>query len=144
MVVQLIEGALYDYDVSYFAIAPYAHVDYMITKQLKLSPGLRYDYNTYDYTNNLGANSSDSSNKYYRPASRQDTYNHLSPKLALSYMPQRDLNLYVRYANGFRVPQATRLYSVKVGYENINLKAENSNTYEVGVKKTFQRNLFLK
>lgn len=137
------EGALYDYDVSYFAIAPYAHVDYMITKQLKLSPGLRYDYNTYDYTNNLAVNSSDSSNKYYRPASRQDTYNHLSPKLALSYMPQRDLNLYVRYANGFRVPQATRLYSVKVGYKNINLKAENSNTYEVGVKKNFSKKSFL-
>jgi outer membrane receptor protein involved in Fe transport len=134
------QEALYDYDVDYFAIAPYVHVDYMITKSLKLTPGLRYDYNRYDYTNNLSANSADSSNTYYRPASRTDSYNHLSPKLALSYMVQKDLNIYARYANGFRIPQATRLYSVKVGYENINLDAEKSNTYEVGVKKQFGKN----
>ena len=137
------QGALYDYDVNYFAIAPYVHVDYMITKQIKLSPGLRYDYNSYDYTNNLAQDSSDSSGTYYRPADRSDSYKHLSPKLALSYMPMKDLNLYVRYANGFRIPQATRLYSVKVGYENIDLTAEKSNTYEVGMKKNFLKKSFL-
>ncbi|QOP45250.1 TonB-dependent receptor [Sulfurimonas paralvinellae] len=137
------KGALYDYDVDYFAIAPYVHVDYMVTDTLKLSPGLRYDYNSYDYTNNLAQNSQDSSGTYYRPANRKDSYNHLSPKLALSYMPQRDLNLYIRYANGFRIPQATRLYSVKVGYENINLDAEKSNTYEIGLKKSFSNKSFL-
>ncbi|MDQ7066787.1 MAG: TonB-dependent receptor [Sulfurimonas sp.] len=54
-------------------------------------------------------------------------------------MPQKDLNLYLRYANGFRIPQASRLYSVKVGYENINLEAEISDTYEIGVKKNFSK-----
>jgi outer membrane receptor protein involved in Fe transport len=132
-------GALYDYYVDYFAIAPYAHVDYMISDELKLSPGLRFDYNRYEYKNNLAADSSDSSNTYYRPASRTDSFNHLSPKLALSYMPQKDLNLYARYANGFRIPQASRLYSVKVGYENINLNAEISDTYEIGMKKSFSK-----
>ena len=135
-------GALYDYDVDYFAIAPYVHVDYMITKKIKLSPGLRYDYNHYDYTNNLAADSTDSSNTYFRPADRKDSYNHLSPKLALSYMPTNDVNIYARYANGFRIPQATRLYSVKVGYENINLDAEKSNTYEIGFKKSFSKKSF--
>jgi outer membrane receptor protein involved in Fe transport len=135
-------GALYDYDVDYLAVAPYLHIDYMITKKLKFSPGLRYDYNSYDYTNNLAQNSQDSSGTYYRPANRKDSYNHLSPKLALSYMPQKDLNLYIRYANGFRIPQATRLYSVKVGYENINLDAEKSNTYEIGLKKRFSKKSF--
>lgn len=136
-------GALYDYDVEYFAIAPYLHVDYMLTNRIKLSPGLRYDYNRYDYKNNLAPDSTDSSNTYYRPANRTDAYNHLSPKLALSYMPWKDLNLYARYANGFRIPQATRLYSVKVGYENINLSAETSNTYEIGLKKSFSKRSFL-
>ena len=136
-------GALYDYDVNYLAIAPYVHVDYMITNKIKLSPGLRYDYNRYDYKNNLVPNSTDSSNTYYRPADRTDSYNHLSPKLALSYMPMSDLNLYARYANGFRIPQSTRLYSVKVGYENIDLKAEKSNTYEIGLKKYFSKKSFL-
>ena len=136
------KGALYDYNVDYFAIAPYVHIDYIITEQLKLSPGLRFDYNSYSYTNNLTQNSSDDSGTYYRPANRDDSYNHLSPKLALSYMPMEDLNLYARYANGFRIPQATRLYSVKVGYENINLTAEKSNTYEIGLKKNFLEKSF--
>ena len=136
-------GALYDYDVNYFAIAPYVHIDYMLTNKMKLSPGLRYDYNSYDYKNNLAPNSTDSSNTYYRPEDRTDSYNHLSPKLALSYMPTEDLNIYARYANGFRIPQATRLYSVKVGYENIDLTAEKSNTYEIGLKKNFSKKSFL-
>ena len=136
------EGALYDYDVNYFAFAPYIHVDYIISNNIKLSPGLRYDYNSYDYSNNLAADSTDSSNTYYRPSDRTDSYNHLSPKLALSYMPSKDLNIYIRYANGFRIPQASRLYSVKVGYENIDLTAEVSNTYEIGMKKSFSKKSF--
>ena len=131
------EGSLYDYDVDYFAIAPYVHADYKILKALQISAGLRFDYNRYDYSNNLEADSSDSSGTYYRPADSIDSFNHLSPKLALSCMPMKDLNLYARYANGFRIPQASRLYSVKVGYENINLDPETSNTYEVGFKKAF-------
>lgn len=136
-------GALYDYDVDYFAIAPYVHIDYMVTDKIKLSPGLRYDYNRYDYTNNLSPDSTDSSGTYYRPADRTDSFNHLSPKLALSYMPTKDINIYARYANGFRIPQATRLYSVKVGYENIDLDPETSNTYEIGYKQSFSKKSFL-
>ncbi|MDQ7066786.1 MAG: hypothetical protein Q9M40_01615 [Sulfurimonas sp.] len=61
-------GALYDYDVTYLALAPYVHVDYMITKELKLSPGLRFDYNRYDYKNNLAQNSQDSSGTLLPPS----------------------------------------------------------------------------
>ncbi len=132
-----VAGALYDYDVDYFAIAPYAHGEYKVLRNLTLSAGLRYDYNRYDYTNNLAPDSTDASNTYFRPASRSDSFSHLSPKLALSYMPQKDFNIYARYANGFRIPQASRLYSVKVGYENIDLSPETSNTYEIGFKKEF-------
>lgn len=134
-----LEGALYDYDVNYFAVAPYLHVDYDITKQVMLSAGLRYDYNRYDYDNNLEDDSTDSSGVYYRPADRTDSFDHLSPKLSLSYQPSNDMNIYLRYANGFRIPQATRLYSIKSGYEDINLDPETSDTYEVGIKKYFSQ-----
>ena len=135
-------GALYDYDVAYLSLAPYLHTDYKLLNNFHLSAGLRYDYNAYDYKNNLAPNSNDSSNTYYRPASRKNAYNHLSPKLSLSYLPMSDLNIYMRYANGFRIPQASRLYSVKVGYENINLTPETSNTYEIGFKKAFGKKSF--
>jgi len=137
------EGPLYDYDVTYMAVAPYIHTEYDITNALRLTAGLRYDYNHYKYDNNLEDNSYDASGKYFRPADRSDTFTHWSPKLSLSYTPTKDLNLYARYANGFRVPQASRLYSVAAGYEDINLDSEKSNTYEVGAKKSFGAKSFV-
>lgn len=131
------QGALYDYDVEYFAISPYVHTDINVNEEFVISAGLRYDYNHYDYTNNLSVGA-DASNTYYRVADRSDDFDHLSPKLALSYHPSEDLNLYARYANGFRIPQATRLYSQKVGYEDVRLDSETTNTYEIGVKKEFE------
>jgi len=135
-------GALYDYDVAYFAIAPYANVDYALSKKLLLRAGLRFDYNKFDYTNNLEDNSYDSSGTYYRVADRSDSFSHLSPKLSLSYKLNTQNNLYARYANGFRIPQATRLYSMKKGYEEVSLKPETSNTYEIGYKNLFANNGF--
>ena len=127
-------GALnYNYDVSYMAIAPYIHTEYDITKMLMLTAGLRYDYNHYDYTNNLQGDSS--LGKYFRPASRTDSFSHFSPKLSLNYMANEDTNVYLRYANGFRIPQASRLYSMSTGYETVNVDPETSNTYEVGIKR---------
>ncbi len=132
-------GPIFNYDVNYLALAPYLHTDVKLGKQVVLSAGLRYDYNSFDYTNNLADNSTDASGIYYRAADRKDSFNHLSPKLALSYKPQEDLNVYARYANGFRVPQATRLYSRKATASNINIDSETSNTYEIGVKKEFDK-----
>lgn len=128
---------LYDYDVDYMAISPYIHVNYELTKSVTMTAGLRYDYNHFDYTNNLAQDSNDTSNKYYRPGDRKDSYSHLSPKLSLSYSPQKDINIYVRYANGFKIPQASTLYSMDARYNEVTLNPETSNTYEIGVKKLF-------
>ena len=129
-------GAIYDYDVDYMAIAPYMHADYNINKEVILTAGLRYDYNRFDYNNNL-SDGVDASGKYYRPADRTDSFDHVSPKLSLSFRPNKNTNAYIRYANGFRIPQATRLYSMKAGYEDVTLDPEKTNTYEVGLKNRF-------
>ena len=136
-------GPLYDYDVDYFAIAPYLHGEYKLTEKVLLTAGLRYDYNQFDYTNNLAPDSYDPSGKYFRPADRSDDFDHLSPKAAISYMPSDDFNLYARYANGFRIPQASRLYSMKKGYVESTLDPETSDTYEIGAKKFFSRHTFI-
>lgn len=135
-------GSLYDYDVNYLALAPYMHAEYELNKKLTLTAGLRYDYNRFDYDNNLADNSTDASGVYYRPADKKDTFSHVSPKLSLDYKMDDFTNLYARYANGFRIPQATRLYSMKSGYTASTLDPETSNTYEVGVKKTFNEQTF--
>lgn len=129
-------GALFDYDVDYTAIAPYIHLEHDITKTFMLTAGLRYDYNHYDYKNKLAQNSNDSSGVYFRRADRSDSYSHLSPKLSLNYTPLEDINLYIRYANGFGIPQASTLYSLKAN-TTIDVNPETSNTYEIGIKKLF-------
>ncbi|WP_457597916.1 TonB-dependent receptor [Hydrogenimonas sp.] len=130
-------GDLYDYDVDYIAVAPYLHTEADLTEELTVSAGLRYDYNHYDYTNNLAPDSYDPSGKYFRPADRTDNFSHLSPKFALSFRADETTNIYLRYANGFRIPQASRLYSMQAGYEEVSLDPETSNTFETGIKKMF-------
>ena len=131
-------GPIFDYNVAYTAVAPYLHTEYKILNELVMTAGLRYDYNHYDYTNNLADGVVSTATYYYRPGDRTDTFSHLSPKLSLSYKPREDTNIYLRYANGFRIPQASRLYSqtAKVTQTD-NLNPETSNTYEIGIKKEF-------
>ena len=128
------EGPLYNYDVNYFAFAPFIHYERNLNRRWRLSAGLRFDYNRFEYNNNLAPNSYDASNTYFRPADRNDDFSHLSPKLALSYFIDNSQHVYARYANGFRIPQASRLYSLKKGYEFVTLDPEISNTYELGYK----------
>jgi len=134
-------GPIYDYSVAYFAIAPYIHSDMALLENLVLSAGLRFDYNRFDYTNNLSVGT-DPSGIYYRPADRTDDFNHLSPKLSLSYHPFEKFTLYARYANGFRIPQASRLYSQKANTQDVILDPETTNTFEVGLKKEFAKSYF--
>jgi len=131
-----VTGALYDYDVKYLAFAPYFNVDWNTNEKLKLTFGARYDYNHYDYTNNL-TTGTDASGVYYRPDDRKDSFNHFSPKFSLLYKATKELNLFVRYSNGFRIPQATRLYSMKSGYKEASLSPETTDSYEIGIKKEY-------
>ena len=126
-------GTIYDYSVDYFALSPYLHTDWSLTEAFTLSTGLRYDMNRYEYSNNIDDGVYGSST-YFRVADRNDDYSHLSPKLSLSYAMTPNSMVYARYANSFRVPSASRLYSpTKTDYD-FTLDPEISNTYELGYK----------
>ncbi len=128
-------GDIYDYDVDYLALAPYLRAEHDISEKLQFSAGLRYDSNSYDYTNNL-ADGQYASSSYSRPGSDNDpAFNHLSPKLSLSYRIDSSQNTYIRYANGFRIPQATRLYSLSTDNISFSLDPEISDTIELGYKR---------
>lgn len=134
------EGVIYDYSVNYLSLSPYFQNDWNITKELKLTTGMRYDYNSFDYTNNTESGQYRTSN-YYRPDNRKDTFNHLSPKLSLSYFFEDKSQAYLRYANGFRIPSSSRLYSQQKtsGVREYTLDPETTNTYELGFKKVFDK-----
>ena len=130
------KGSIYDYDVNYIAMAPYINNKWEINNKLDFVVGARYDYNEFDYTNNL-SNGVDLSGVYYRPEDRNDSFTHFSPKASLTYKYDDSTTLYTRYANGFIIPSASRLYSMKSSYTESDLNPETSNTYEVGFKKLF-------
>lgn len=132
------EGLIYDYDVNYMAFAPYIQSEININDTLSVEAGLRFDYNDFDYSNNTDDGQYGDS-VYYRPADRTDNFSHLSPKLALNYQPANNQLFYLRYANGFRIPSATRLYSQTKtsGATAFTLDPETTDTYELGYKQIF-------
>ncbi|MBE9560942.1 MAG: TonB-dependent receptor, partial [Proteobacteria bacterium] len=135
-------GDIYDYDVDYLALAPYVRAEHDINDKLQLAAGLRYDSNAYEYTNNL-ADGQYASSTYSRPSSDNDpSFNHLSPKLSLSYRIDNKQNTYIRYANGFRIPQATRLYSLSTDNIDFSLDPETTDTIELGYKLATQHAQF--
>jgi outer membrane receptor protein involved in Fe transport len=58
--------------------------------------------------------------------------------MSLSYRIDREQNTYIRYANGFRIPQATRLYSLRTNNIGFTLDPEVSETFELGYKRATQ------
>lgn len=127
-------GDIYDYDVTYMAISPYARSEVDLSDKWQLSAGLRYDKSKFNYTNNL-EDGQYAGSGYSRPSSDNDpSFHHASPKLNLIYKINSQQNVYARYANGFRIPQASRLYSLKTNNIDFELEPEISDTYEVGYK----------
>lgn len=127
-------GSIYDYDVDYTSAAPYARLEFRIADQWTLGGGLRYDSSRFEYTNNV-ADGRYGSSDYFRVSSDHDySFHHLSPKADLSWKPDERQLVYVRYANGFRIPQASRLYRRKVDNADFSLDPETSDTFELGYK----------
>jgi len=127
-------GNIYDYDVDYLAVSPYIRSEFDLSDKFQISGGLRYDSSKYDYDNNLTDGQYEGSS-YSRPSSDNDpSFDHLSPKLSATYHLDQLQNLYARFANGFRIPQASRLYSLKTNNIDFDLDPEVSDTFEVGYK----------
>ena len=137
------KGLIYDYDVDYIAFSPYIQSTINLSKVFSVEAGLRFDYMKFDYTNNTETGQYGHSS-YYRPGDRSDSFSHISPKLSLNYHPNDKQLFYARYANGFRIPSATRLYSQAKtsGNTPYALDPEVSNTYEIGYKQVFTHSTF--
>ena len=126
-----LQGSIYDYTVDYLGLAPYLQHKRKLSEQTTLTAGLRYDHAEFDYNNKLvdGA-----FGVYQRPADRKDRFNHLSPKLGLTFKLSDRSAVYVRYARAFRIPQTGTLYSLKTNNALSNLEPETVDSYETGYK----------
>jgi len=126
----------YDDTTAYVGVSPYIQYEHALSDQLSLSVGGRYDYNRYDFDNNLAALDDDGYGKR-RLADRRDTFKHFSPKLSINYMFDEQSSIYARFANSFRIPTAGTLYHISSGSTDSligGVDVETSDTYEVGYK----------
>lgn len=92
------------------AIALYAQLDYRLTEALKLTLGARYTHETKDISRFFRVNF-DPANGITTPLVVADlpygsipdaSYNDFSPAVTLAYQASDDLNLYARFARGFK------------------------------------------
>lgn len=110
-------------------------------KQFTLIPGVRYDY--YKMTPHIDTESQALNTSNFPLADISDSA--ISPKLGLIYPLNPQLSLFGQYARGFRSPpydSANLAFTnFAQGYEvfpNANLKAETSNSYEIGLRGQYQ------
>lgn len=116
-------------------LAAFGELSYEATKKLTLTAGLRYDYEKREATfNGFGDLIFNGFTliENVAPISEEGEYNALSPKLAISYAPTENSNLYASYTRGFRAGgiNAQRLAE---GLDQT-FDPEYSNNYEVGYK----------
>lgn len=135
-----VEGEkFYDDTTQYLGVSPYFQHKRQLSDNLELSLGLRYDHATYDFDNHLNV-VGDLGHGLQSLADREDSFSHLSPKASLNYRFDDNASVYLRYANSFRMPTVGSLYHITTtdsSSEIDSLKAEISDTYEIGYKVNF-------
>ncbi len=124
------QGVHYDFEINAVSLSPFASATVDIAPRLTATFAGRLDYTRYDYRNltNDGA-----VGRFLRPASRNDAFTTVSPKLSLSYDAGGDL-IYASYARGARPPQTTDLYRLQINQTADDAKPETIDAFELGIK----------
>ena len=106
--------------------------------------GVRYDnYDLDAQSDSIFVNSSDAGT----PLAADHSSDAFSPSIVASYNWNPNLSTYAKYAKGFRAPSYMEINSSRnPGYyttlSNPDLKAETSNTYEIGLKHNSKKHNF--
>jgi outer membrane receptor protein involved in Fe transport len=143
---------VYDYDVTFQGISPYVHGEISPTERLRVVAGLRYDYLTYRFDNNLSATpiavpgAFPGLRFYGQPNDTHISFDHFSPKLGATYSVTPNAHLYAAYNHGFRVPSEGQLFRPSAGstvaaaqqfvQSALSLKPIKADQYEIGVRGT--------
>lgn len=124
-------STLYDYDATYSAASPYAHVEFSPTENWRISTGLRYDYMSYVYDNNLTELLTGS---HRRPADTTVKFDRLSPKLGATYAFSPSLSGFLSYREAFRAPSESQLFRQGSSVNTIDLKPVKVASIEAGLR----------
>ena len=136
------QGTHYDFDVTSLGLAPFVQARFELSPRFIMSAGLRAEFLRYDYTNRmLTGNTRDDGTVcgfggclYTRPASREDGFSNVAPKLGALFKVNAALTVYANLARGFRVPQTTELYRLQSGQLVSDLDSEQLDSLEIGLR----------
>ncbi len=126
-----IQGEHYDYTVDASVLAGYAQWTKNLTKQTRLTAGVRAEYTDYDYSNKID---NGTFGRFQRVPDRSDDFWALTPKVSLNHTLSDQLNLYVRYARGARAPQTSDFYSLQINQVPGEVETETLDNFELGIK----------
>lgn len=125
------DSSLTSYNVGLLNTAVYTQFEYKPTEKLKLVAAARYDRLDYRFDNHL------SPGAFTGAPDAINHFDHITPKLGLTYDFGRSRGAYINYSVGFAPPNISDLYTgVKVPV----LKASTYNNYEVGGWVSFAAN----
>ena len=140
-------GKQYDYEVEAMMLAAFINADYSIQPNTVLSLGGRYEFLEYDYDNQMisGDTAEDGSIcvngftgaegcRYTRPEDSKDDFDNISVNASLNHQLNQQFNTYLRFAHGFRAPQATEMYRLQNGQMEADLDSEEINSIEWGLR----------
>lgn len=121
----------YDYDVTYRAVSPYAHLELTPVSRLRLELGLRTDFAGYEYETKLPPLDNGA---HRRPANTSVSYAHVSPKLGMSLDLVPEANLFASVRHGFRAPSQGQLFQQNSADNTVDLEPVKVVSYEAGVR----------
>ncbi|OUS28614.1 hypothetical protein A9Q99_11405 [Gammaproteobacteria bacterium 45_16_T64] len=132
------QGDIYDFDVDYYSVSPYAHFEYQATDKLRVSAGLRFDSVHYDYENNLTV---DVDGDLKRLPDEKASFSHWSPKLSAIYQFTSNINGFAAYRHAFRVPSAGQMYRSGKTADSSDLDPVKVDSIEFGLRGDLNENI---
>ena len=134
---------VYDYDVTYSAISPYAHLELSPSTNWRITSGLRYDHMEYDYDNkttdddivvNPFPTQPARAVTYKHVADTSVSYNNLSAKLGATYQLGSYDAFFMAYREAFRAPSEGQLFRPGRTSNTVNLKPVKVQNREIGLR----------
>ncbi|MDH5446250.1 MAG: TonB-dependent receptor [Gammaproteobacteria bacterium] len=134
---------VYDYDVTFTSVSPYAHLELSPSSNWRVTAGLRYDHMEYDYDNKLSggdielfpfATQPTRKVTYRQLADTTVSYHNLSTKLGTSLQLSANDALYLAYREAFRAPSEGQIFRPGSSTNTTNLKPVKIANREIGLR----------
>jgi outer membrane receptor protein involved in Fe transport len=149
-----VAARVYQYDVTYSGVSPYVHAEISPMERLRLTAGLRYDYLSYDFDNQMAAaaiqvapagGTFPTGNRFYgQAADTKVNFSNTSPKIGATWALGAETFLYASGTEGFRAPSEGDLFRPSFATSaaaaqfaaqgSLNLKPIKAEQWELGLR----------